>query len=192
MKNPSRVLGIVGSPRKGGNTDILVEKVLEGASDRGASVDKIVLTNFRIRPCTACDTCRRKKKCIHDDDMPGILRKMQEYDTWVLGTPLYFWGPTAQFKTFLDRWYGLFNTLAVRFEDRRIILVIPFEESDPAEATYIIGMFTKTIQWAGADLFSIVLAPGVHERGAVNHRNDLLEKAYHTGRSAASTDGGTG
>ena len=185
-----KVLGIVGSPRMTGNTDILVGKVLEAAHDVGAGIEKIMLVDHDISPCKACDTCQKKKKCIHNDDMVSLVQKMQDHDIWVLGTPLYFWGPTAQFKAFLDRWYGAYYSEAVNFKGKRIILVIPFEENDAANACHLVGMLTAAIRWSKAELSFIVLAPGVHERGAVNDRHDLLTKAYDTGlRAVTGQDG---
>ena len=97
------MLGIVGSPRKGSNTHILVERILEGAQSVGAEPKKITLSEIDIRPCRACDACAKTGKCVQKDDFAGLLEDMEKSDVWVLGTPVYWWGPTAQFKSFLDR-----------------------------------------------------------------------------------------
>jgi multimeric flavodoxin WrbA len=104
--NRKRMLGIVGSPRRGGNTEILVDEVLCGAEEAGALVEKVILSKLNIAPCRACDACRKTGQCAQRDDMPALLKKMERSQVWVLGTPVYWWGPTAQFKAFLDRWYG--------------------------------------------------------------------------------------
>ena len=59
-----------------------------------------------IGPCRACDAYRRTGKCVQEDDMPARLAKMKHSPVWVPGMPVYWWEPTAQFKAFLDRWYG--------------------------------------------------------------------------------------
>ena len=101
---PKRALGIVGSPRRGGNTETLVDAVLAGAAEAGAQVEKVILDELDVRPCRACNACRKTGACVQQDDMAGLLEQMQRSDVWVLGTPVYWWGPTAQFKAFLDRW----------------------------------------------------------------------------------------
>jgi multimeric flavodoxin WrbA len=99
-----QVLGIVGSPRKGGNTETLIDAVLSGAQEAGAWTEKVLLRDLEIGPCRACDACQRTGMCVQEDDMPALLEKMKHSSVWVLGTPVYWWGPTAQFKAFLDRW----------------------------------------------------------------------------------------
>ena len=117
-----KVLGIVGSPRKGANTDTLVEQVLKGASEKGASTEKLALAEMNIKPCTACDACQNTKKCVIEDDFASTLEKMKESSVWVLGTPVYWWGPTAQMKAFIDRWYGVDRSV---FRGKGIVLVVP-------------------------------------------------------------------
>ena len=71
-----RVLGIVGSPRIGGNTDILVDEILSGAREAGASTEKIILNNLNIKPCQACNNCYKTGQCSQKDDMADLLDKM--------------------------------------------------------------------------------------------------------------------
>jgi len=72
-----KVLGIVGSPRKGGNTDALVEEVLEGARSKGAETEKIYLDDLKIRPCDACELCSENGKCVIEDDFQFIFQKIK-------------------------------------------------------------------------------------------------------------------
>ncbi len=76
--HPIRVLGIAGSPRRGGNTDVLVDEVLRGAAEAGAIVDKVWLNALDIGPCQGCDTCQDGGTCIQQDDMPALLPHMQQ------------------------------------------------------------------------------------------------------------------
>lgn len=179
--NRKRMLGIVGSPRRGGNTEILVDEVLRGAEEAGALVEKVILSKLDIAPCRACDACRKTGKCAQKDDMAALLEKMQCSQVWVLGTPVYWWGPTAQFKAFLDRWYG-FNY--AMFKDQRIILTIPLEDTDTRTARHTVGMFTDVLAYLKAELFATVLAPGVLDRGKVREHPSVLETAHRTGREA--------
>jgi len=176
-----QVLGIVGSPRLNGNTEILVDEVLSGAENVGASIEKVILNKLNINPCQACNTCYKTGKCMHNDDMNELLEKMDNSNLWVLGTPIYWWGPTAQFKAFLDRWYCPKHQ---DFKGKHVILVIPFEGGHHKYARHTIGILTDVLDYLSMELFETVLAPGVNKRGEVREKDDILKKAYKAGQEA--------
>ena len=97
------VLGIQGSPRKNGNTQILVEKVLVGARDAGAETRMLQLGEMTIGECDGCHACWQGKECPKDDDMNGVYAMIADADAFVFGTPVHWYGPTALMKAFLDR-----------------------------------------------------------------------------------------
>jgi multimeric flavodoxin WrbA len=98
-----RVLGIVTSPRKGGNTEIMVEEVLAVAREHGAGTEIFPVHDKDIKGCDACGACRKTGKCIIKDDMPPLYQMMQAADAIVFGSPVYFHGVTAQAKAVMDR-----------------------------------------------------------------------------------------
>ena len=102
-----KILGISGSPRRGGNTDILVNKALDAAKANGAEVEFISLAGKNINGCIACAECGKDGKCVIDDDIQAIYPKMEEADAIILGTPIYFGQMAAQTKTLMDRTYFL-------------------------------------------------------------------------------------
>ncbi|MDY7078920.1 MAG: flavodoxin family protein [Chloroflexota bacterium] len=177
-----RVLGIAGSPRRGGNTEILVDEVLRGAEEAGALVEKVILSKLDIAPCRGCDACHKTGVCVQQDDMLPLLEQMGRSSIWVLGTPVYWWGPTAWFKAFLDRWYGARHT--VTFEGRRAILVVPFEDSDVRTARHTVGMFEDALDYLKMELVGTVLAPGVLDPGKVREHPDVLMAARRAGWEA--------
>jgi multimeric flavodoxin WrbA len=183
--NLKRVLGIVGSPRRGGNTEILVDEVLRGAQKAGAVTEKIILSKLNVGPCQACDGCVGTGECVQQDDVPALLKQMEHSQVWVLGTPVYWWGPTAQFKAFLDRWYG---ARQVKFEGRRVILVIPLSSDDAHDARHTVGMLEDALARQKSELFATLVAPGVLEQGAVRKHLDVLEAARRAGAEAVTTD----
>ncbi|MFX1338095.1 MAG: flavodoxin family protein [Promethearchaeota archaeon] len=175
------VLGIVGSPRRGGNTEILVDEVLAGAEEAGASIEKIILNEMNIGPCQACNTCYKTGQCKQDDDMTGLLEKMEQAETWVLGTPIYWWGPTGQFKIFLDRWYSPKHRA---FKGKRVILVIPLGGGHENYARHTVGILTDVLNYLGMELIETIIATGVQRYATVRRKSKLLQKAHNAGKSA--------
>ncbi|HOU23328.1 MAG TPA: flavodoxin family protein [Anaerolineae bacterium] len=183
-----KVLGIVGSPRRNGNTAILVETVLEAARARGASTEKVFLADLDIAPCDACRACVESGECVHRDAMDELFPQMFASDVWVLGTPVYWWGASAQFKAFLDRWYSLSQRSEdkARFRGRKLILVAPMGDDTPETARHVVGMMADVARYLEAELFATVLAPGASDRGDVLQMPSVLEAARRAGQEAVS------
>jgi multimeric flavodoxin WrbA len=180
-----RVLGIVGSPRRGGNTETLVDEVLAGAAEAGALTEKVMLSKLDIGPCRACDACGKTGRCVQQDDMPALLEQMAKSDVWVLGTPVYYWGPTAQFKAFLDRWYSTEHQGAklVEFEDKRVVLTVPLGGT-VYDAHHTVGTIKNALAYKRSELFATIVAPGVEKKGTVRDHADVLAAARRAGREA--------
>lgn len=102
-----KILCLSCSPRKKGNTAILLEEVLKGAAEEGAETELISLAGKDIRGCDGCYACITKGECHIEDDMQMINRKFIEADGIVFGVPIYFYGMTAQAKTVIDRTFSL-------------------------------------------------------------------------------------
>jgi len=117
--------------------------------------------------------------------MPALFEKMWQSQVWVLGTPVYWWGPSAQFKAFMDRWYAKSGEDYVAlFEGRRVVLAIPLGDTDPATARHTVGMFVDALDYVNAELIATVLATGVDEPGEVRQNADVMETARQAGRQA--------
>ena len=186
----TRVLGVVGSPRRHGNTEILVDEALRGAEEAGAAVEKVILSELDIAPCEACGACVDTGECLTADAMESLFLRMQQSQVWVLGTPVYWWGPSAQFKTFLDRWYAKVHRKRDKamFKGRQVILVVPMGDADPETARHVVGMMTDALEYVGGELCDIVLASGVNEAGDVLTLPSVLQAAHRAGMTAACAD----
>jgi len=101
-----KILGIVCSPRKRGNTEILVQESLSKAREEGAEIELVTLAGKTISPCDACCTCDKTGECHIKDDMQDIYAKLLEADGIIFGTPVYFWGVSAQAKALIDRTFA--------------------------------------------------------------------------------------
>jgi multimeric flavodoxin WrbA len=101
------ILGISCSPRKGGNTDILVQTALEQVKELGAQTDFFSVSDKTINFCDACQACFKDKVCRIDDDMQILYSKFNEIDGLIFGTPVYFLNVSAQAKAIIDRTYAI-------------------------------------------------------------------------------------
>lgn len=101
-----KVLGIVGSGRKGGNTEILVKEALAAAEQAGAETELVSVVGKDIAPCDGCERCRKSDGCQIEDDMQPIYEQLAAADGIVFGSPVYFGTVSAQAKTIMDRTYA--------------------------------------------------------------------------------------
>jgi multimeric flavodoxin WrbA len=174
-----KMLAVVGSPRKRGNTDILVDAVIRGATANGAEVERVFLADLTVKPCDACDACRKTGRCVVRDDMTALYDKLYTSDAWVLGTPIYWWGPSAQIKAFVDRWYA-FSAELQRVKGKSAALVAAFEDATPATARHTVGMLQDTFDYLGMDFVEQVLVTA-GARGEVANNQTALDRAYALG-----------
>jgi len=98
-----KVCGIIGSPCKNGNVDLLVSQVLRGAASKRSDIVRIYLNDLKIKPCQCCGIDPYPKYCLFNDDMNEIYDALQTSDAIVLGSPVYFDTVTAQVKLMIDR-----------------------------------------------------------------------------------------
>jgi len=98
-----KALGIAGSPRRGGNTETLLDRFLAGAEAAGAEVEKIVAPQLDIAGCIACNGCWDDGLCVVQDDFQDVYEQLVTADVIALASPLFFWNVTAQAKALIDR-----------------------------------------------------------------------------------------
>lgn len=138
-----KVLGISTSPRRHGNTELLLDEVLRGAQDAGGEVEKIVLNDLKVAPCIECESCIEAGRCVLQDDMETIYAKLIDSDRLAFASPIFFMGLCAQAKALVDRCQALWIKKYVRKED-----VIP-----PDRVTLRKGLFISVGGTRGEKLF---------------------------------------
>ena len=109
-----RILGIVCSPRKGGNTEILVREALKAAGEAGAETELVLTSTKNIAPCDGCGACEESGACKINDGMQELYQKLESSDGMIFGTPVYFANVSAQAKAIIDRTYALLITRKLR------------------------------------------------------------------------------
>jgi len=180
-----RILGIVGSPRRQGNTHLLVSRILDGAQAEGAVADTLFLNDLTIRECDGCHACWKGKPCSKRDDMQAVYPKIIESDVIVFGTPVYWYGPTALMKALIDR-FVYFNCPENRAKIRGkpALLAVPFEDNDLETAGLVVAFFEKSLEYLEMKLIGQVIAPGVGEKGDILRASARLDEGYELGRQS--------
>ncbi|MCC8082413.1 MAG: flavodoxin family protein [Lachnospiraceae bacterium] len=166
-----KILAISGSPRRGGNTDIMVETFVQAAEKNGHVCQIVYLSETHPRPCLACNACRNHPdgRCVQQDDMQGIYEKMQQSDMIVLASPLYYFTVSAQLKALIDRFY------APGSRGQSIKAAALFMDSGSPGYDGALYLYRRSVAFLGWKDMGTVLIPGMKEKGAMAHCPQLQE-----------------
>ncbi len=187
-----KVLGIMGSPRIKGNTDLLLDEALKGAQSQGAEVEKLLVDKLNITPCREYYACLKDGNCIIRDDMDDIYPKLADADRVIIASPIFFYGLSSQAKALIDRCQALWA--------RKYILKQNPSDSTRQGAFIAVGAtrgkklfdgvrltvkyFFKAIDVSYADE---LLIPGVDKRGEIREHPTVLSNAFELGKRLAQT-----
>jgi multimeric flavodoxin WrbA len=180
-----KMVALLGSPRKRGNTELLVDAFAEGARSGGAEFEKVRLQDLEFKGCRACLACHKTGQCHQKDDMLGVYEKLLQADVWVMATPVYWWGPTAQIKAAIDRFYSLcYGDHPEQIKGKKFVLVTASADPVKIAAPYLRGMLKKScgflkMKWAGE------IAAQAGPKGEVAGNKKALLKARSLGRKVA-------
>lgn len=179
-----KVIGIVGSPRKNGNTNAVVQQILEGAAEVGAETRTFLLNEMNYRGCQACNYCKAHEKCKLEDDLAELFEEMKEADGVVFGAPIYFAQFSGQMRLFLDRCYSLVNPdYSSRLPaGKKAVIVVAQGVPDPAAYKGVYEEFGGEIsRFMGMDVKDILVSAGYQAPGEVKNNAELMAKAKDTG-----------
>ena len=175
-----KILVLIGSPRKGSNTDTLVEQILKGSEVNGHTSDKFYLYDYKISPCVDCRKCKEKDLvCTVKDGMQELYPKMEEADLIIFGTPNYWYGPTGKMKLLIDRMRPFGGNGKLR--GKKAVVVTPAAEG-PKACGPLIEMFRLSFDYLGMEFIGKVLATA-YEKGEIRENQEELKKAYDFGIS---------
>lgn len=188
MKN---ILVIVGSNKKGGNTELLADAFISGAESPGHIVTKVFLGDTKINGCSGCNACRKVGYCIQKDDMAGVYPLIEKADSIVLASPLYYWTISAGIKAFIERLYAVAkedpNPPLGRYEkypDKECALLVTAAD----DLFWTFEQVTSYYQFAVVNYIGwrdkgMVLAGGCGGSGSERciRQTPHLETAYHFG-----------
>lgn len=186
-----KVLGINGSPRIGGNTDILLDKVLEGAETKGAETEKIFLNKLKFSPCQECEGIMDDTECIIHDDMHELYRKIKDADVLILASPIFFGSLSAQTKMMIDRFQCvwrlrfMFNKDTGYKKKRAVFISVEGSKRDDffENARSIARNLFATIN---AEYKGELFCSGIDEKASILKHPACLKNAFELGAKIAS------
>jgi multimeric flavodoxin WrbA len=175
-----KILAMIGSPRKGSNTDILVDQLLKGAEENGHDSQKLYLYQYDIKPCVDCRKCKAGEPvCALKDDMTDLYPLIDKADVLVFGTPNYWYGPSAKMKLLIDRIRPYVESRIL--EGKAAMVAIPAGEGPPACGP-MMEAFKMSFKYLGMKFAGAVLGEA-YERKEILDKPDSLQEAYELGKS---------
>ncbi|MFC1590313.1 flavodoxin family protein [Candidatus Omnitrophota bacterium] len=181
------VVGICGSPRKKGNTDILLDEALKGAASGGVKTEKIVLNDLKFSPCQECGVTNDDGTCKVKDDFQSVYGKIKDADALILAAPIFFGSLSAQTKMMIDRfqclWKAKYILKKAVFSKKKKGAFLCVEASKRAafleNARSIVRNLFATVN---AEYSEELLVPGVDEKGKILEFPDTLNAASELGK----------
>lgn len=192
-----KILAIVGSTRKNGNTSLLIRSAIEAAGAEGIETEIIYLSDYTIADCTGCEGCRNTFQCVIHDDMQKIYPVLFEADAIILGSPTYFYNIPANVKALLDRcycleifaeddrsvWMGINEALGGKYA----VVIAVCEQHSEADMGYTAEAMAKPLEALGYRIVDIVKALGLFKKGDVLNDKSAIEQAGKAGKKLAKT-----
>lgn len=180
-----KAIGIVGSPRKNGNVDTLVQAVLDGAGESGYETQKFYLNEMSYSGCQACESCKVNDSCRLEDEVSILLAEIKEADAVVFGSPIYFSQFTGQFRLMEDRMYSLIDR---DFKSRltpgkKAVIIMSQGDTNPDSYDKVAQEFAEALNLLGFNVVDTIKMVGGMSPDSVRGQKDLLEKAKAVGRS---------
>ena len=173
------ILILAGSPRKGGNTDLLVEAFVKGASQKH-HVEVVFVRDYKVSPCMGCNACFRNEQhiCVQKDDISIIYEKMASADMLVIASPVYFYGLSAQLKAVIDRCH---NPIRDTFKIKMMALLLIGAATLPELFDSILTQYQLCLNFFKLEDAGRILVRGVKDKGDINN-TEVLKEGYELGQ----------
>ena len=189
-----KIVAVYGSPRAGGNTDLLLAEFVRGARDAGGTVEEIVLRNYHFAPCIECGACNETGACVLRDDMDMIYTRLREADILCLAAPVFFYGPNAQTKALIDRsqcfWAGkyLLNRPLSAERGRKGNAYLISVGATKGQKIFDCMLLTVRYFYDALDMdfAGSLLYKQIDAKGAIREHTTALKDSYELGKSAVN------
>ncbi len=162
---------LFGSPRKKGNTRLLVDAFSQTMKKNGHDIRLLNLNDMNVRPCQGCLACAKEGKCRINDDMKDLRKYMLESDLIVYATPTYWWGPSSQLKLVIDRSIAFFDEdMQSRIKGKKAVTLMTCGDKSLDTFTPALDAFRRTFDALAMHYVGGVEAPGCEGTGEVSKK----------------------
>jgi multimeric flavodoxin WrbA len=190
-----KVFGVSGSPRKGGNSDVILNHISKGVRQHGIPAEKARLFNYDYQPCIGCEKCRKNNVCKGlNDGMHLLYPNVIESQGIVLVCPTHNYNITAWMKAFIDRLYCLYIfdnnrprgwSSCLNGQNRKAVIAAVCEQIDKNDMGFTLEAMRRPIEALGYEVVGELAVFGIFERGAVRHEDETLAQARELGNQLA-------
>jgi len=188
----SFVLGVGASPRKGGNSDVLLEHILKGVKSRGTACEQVQLRDYQFSACSGCEKCRKTTECTGlQDGMQLLYPKLARARGLVLVSPTHNYNMTAWMKAFIDRLYCLYMftddrprryTSSMAGQGRKMVLGAIGEQPTYEEAIgFTLDAMRLPFEALGFETLARIPVLGIFDKGRIGAEAEILERAEAAG-----------
>lgn len=174
-----KVLGIVGSPRKDGNCDVLVKKFLDNVE---GDTEYIFLNEKELHGCNACMGCV-EGDCVIDDDGNSIIKSLLDCDILVFASPIYYGQITAQAKAFIDRFYQISRNPEKSLESKKVVTIFTQAQPENVFGDYIDSFKVMPFGFMGMEVIGNITAMGTQDKGNEEELEKYIEEVKDIARS---------
>lgn len=180
-----KVLGLLGSPRKEGNTATLMQEAFRAAELSGAGTEMVYVNGLKMRGCQSCYACRKTRQCKLKDDMSPIYGKINEADAVIFGTPIYMCEMTSQLKAVVDRLFPYLNSdmTSNMSKGKRCGLIFCQNQADPNLFLNYIKMTAFMFNLLGFEKPKFLIGHDLLEADKARQNKELMERAYEFGKN---------
>ncbi len=173
------IVALMGSPRKNSNTDILLDRMIEGARESGHNIKKYCVSDLNVGACRACGTCMKGENCVLNDDGLKITHEIAKAEGLMVATPIYYGQMTGALKVLIDRFYGITHNPLISLSGR-VALIFTHLGPEGYYDSYI--DLTKIQPFQMNMNYRVVNVLDVGSLGNVYNQPDKLTEAYEMGK----------
>ena len=179
------ILIVNGAIRVNGNTDILVNKIIEGSRNMETDITVFNLREKRISDCRGCYQCMEESTCSLQDDMTEIRGVMERSDLMVLASPLYWCGVTGLMKTFIDRLFFYYHPKTKPLiSAKKALIITPMNQKNVAhESEVLVEFYNRLFNCLKVKIVEMVFFSDIMGKRMVLDRPDYLDRAYSIGKN---------
>jgi multimeric flavodoxin WrbA len=192
----SMVLGVGGSPRQSGNSDLLLRHILKGVQSSRVETHNVQLRDYYYQPCIGCEKCRKDKICTGlKDGMTLLYPLIYQSRGLVMVCPTHNYNITAWMKAFIDRLYCFYDfentrprkwSTRMQGQDRKAVLAAVAEQEDEYDMGFTLEAMHRPLKALGYEVIGQLPVLGIFDRGGVKKKDDVLSGAEKLGRELAT------